>query len=168
MTLNKTAIAAIISLAALTGFGGVAMAQNETTGHMNMNGQAMPNAQGMNHSKGNHRGGYMANMTPEQQATSQKAFDEFQTKTADLRQQMMSKQYEYKALLTSKTVDDKKVQAVSQEISALRDSIYQQRVAMDTQLAKSGIPMAGRHMGMGMGDHQGMGGKGMHSGRGCR
>lgn len=161
MTLNKTAIAALISLAALTGFSGVASAEN-TTADSQQTTQGMKNGHGgMNHKNmGAQRGGHMANMTPEQQAASQKAFDEFQTKTADLRKQMMSKNYEYKALLTAGTVDDKKIEAVSKEISALRDQIAEQRVQLDIQLAKAGIPMMG-HRGMGMGgDHMGMGGKG--------
>lgn len=163
MTLNKTAIAAIISLAALTGFSGVASAE-DTTANSQQATQGMNYGHGgMNHKNmGNHRGGRMANMTAEQQAASQKAFDEFQTKTADLRKQMISKNYEYKALLTAGTVDDKKIEAVSKEISALRDQIAEQRVQLDIQLAKAGVPMTG-HRGMGMGgDHMGMGG------RGCR
>ncbi|QBH95367.1 periplasmic heavy metal sensor [Limnobaculum zhutongyuii] len=171
MTLNKTAIAAVLSLAALTGFGGVAMAQSETAPQPVMNGQPMMGHNGMKQGQGYHRG-FMANLTPEQQATSQKIFNEFQTKSADLRQKMMSKNYEYKALLTSNPLDEQKVQAVSKEIDELRNALHQNRVAMDIEMAKAGMPMTGRHMGMGMGDH--MGGKGMHSGqgmhggRGCR
>lgn len=147
MKLNKVTLAAIFSLATLTGFSHLVMAQN------GMNG---PNAhRGM----GNHQG-YIASLTPDQQATSQKAFDAFQLKTADLRQQMMSKQYEYQALLTSKPLDEQKVLAVSKEIAALRDNLYQQRVELDTQLAKAGVPAMGHRMGMG--------GSGMQGGRGCR
>ncbi|WP_337261211.1 MULTISPECIES: periplasmic heavy metal sensor [unclassified Serratia (in: enterobacteria)] len=143
MTLNKATIAAIFSLAALAGFSHLAMAQN------GMNGRGMGYQQG-----------YMSSLTPEQQATSQKAFAAFQLKTADLRQQMMSKQYEYQALLTSKPLDEQKALAISKEISALRDNLYQQRVELDMQLAKAGVPAMGHRMGMG--------GAGMHGGRGCR
>ncbi|KFK92184.1 MULTISPECIES: periplasmic heavy metal sensor [unclassified Serratia (in: enterobacteria)] len=147
MALNKFTLAALFSIATLAGFSHLAMAQN------GMNG---PNSQrGMGYQQG-----YMASLTPEQQAISQKAFDEFQLKTADLRQQMMSKQYEYNALLTSKPLDEQKVLAVSKEITVLRDNLHQQRVALDTQLAKAGVPAMGHHMGMG--------GAGMHGGRGCR
>lgn len=148
MTLNKTTLAAVLSITLLAGLGNVAMAQQNMTGQ-----QGMHRGMGYQH-------GYMANLTPEQQATSQKAFDEFQLKTADLRQQLMSKNYEYKALLTSKPLDEQKVLAVSKEITALRDNMYQQRVALDTELAKAGVPAMGHGMGMG--------GAGMHSGRGCR
>ena len=179
MTLNKTAIAAIISLAALTGFSGVASAQNtmpagqqaQSTNQGMDNGYHMNNArhQGMDNgyhkNMSRHQGGRMANLTPEQQATTQKAFDEFEAKTADLRKQMVSKNYEYKALLTAGTVDDKKVEAVSKEITALRDQIAEQRVQLDIQLAKAGIPMMGHR---GMGNHMGMNGNGMSGGRGCR
>lgn len=144
MTLTKTTLAAIISVAMLAGVSTTALAQNGNHGNMT-------NAQGTHQ-------GMRANLTPEQQAVSQKAFDEFQLKTADLRQQLMSKQYEYQALLTGKPLDEQKVLAVSKEITALRDNLYQQRVALDTDLAKAGVPMMGH----------GMGGAGMHGGRGCR
>ncbi|AHG21291.1 zinc resistance protein [Chania multitudinisentens RB-25] len=153
MTLNKTTLAALFSLATLAGFSHLAMAQN------GMHRYNMANSQGMNQGMGYQHGGYMSNLTPEQQANSQKAFDEFQLKTADLRQQMMSKQYEYQALLTSKPLDEQKVLAVSKEITVLRDNLYQQRVELDTQLAKAGVPMMGHRMGE----------PGMHGGgRGCR
>lgn len=168
MTLNKTAVAAIISLAALTGFSGMAVAQNGNgMGPQNTGFNGAPcmynNGPGMNKGANFHRG-YMANLTAEQQAAAQKAFTDFRTKTADLHQQLMSKNYEYKALLTSKTVDEQKIQAVSKEISALRDNLYQQRVALDVQLAKDGIPAMGNRMGMG-GHGKGMH---MHGGRGFR
>lgn len=150
MTLTKTTLAAILSVAMLAGVSTTALAQNGYHGNMT-------NAQGTYQGKG-YQHGNRANLTPEQQAVSQKAFDEFQLKTADLRQQLMSKQYEYKALLTGKPLDEQKVLAVSKEITALRDNLYQQRVALDTDLAKAGVPMMGH----------GMGGAGMHGGRGCR
>ncbi|MBC3214987.1 periplasmic heavy metal sensor [Serratia fonticola] len=150
MTLTKTTFAAIISVALLAGVSTTALAQNGNRANMT---NAQGTHQGMGYQHGNH-----ANLTPEQQAVSQKAFDEFQLKTADLRQQLMSKQYEYQALLTSKPLDEQKVLAVSKEITALRDNLYQQRVALDTDLAKAGVPMMGH----------GMGGAGMHGGRGCR
>lgn len=150
MTLTKTTLAAIISVAMLAGVSTSALAQNGY--HANM-----VNTQGTHQGMG-YQHGNRANLTPEQQAVSQKAFDEFQLKTTDLRQQLMSKQYEYQALLTSKPLDEQKVLAVSKEITALRDNLYQQRVALDTDLAKAGVPMMGHRMG----------GAGMHSGRGCR
>lgn len=150
MTLTKTTLAAFISVAMLAGISTSALAQNGNRGNM---ANAQGTHQGMGYQHGNR-----ANLTPEQQAVSQKAFDEFQLKTADLRQQLMSKQYEYKALLTGKPLDEQKVLAVSKEITTLRDNLYQQRVALDTDLAKAGVPMTGH----------GMGGAGMHGGRGCR
>ena len=165
MTLNKTAIAAIISLAALTGFSGVASAQNTMPAGQQAQSTNQGVDRGYHKNMGRHQGGRMANLTAEQQATSQKAFDEFEAKTADLRKQMVSKNYEYKALLTAGTIDDKKVEAVSKEITALRDQIAEQRVQLDIQLAKAGIPMMGHR---GMGNHMGMNGNGMSGGRGCR
>ncbi len=153
MMLNKTPLAAMLSITLLTGLGNVAMAQNGNPGQNMADPQRMSRGMGYQH-------GYGANLTPEQQAISQKAFDAFQLNTADLRQQLMSKNYEYKALLTSKPVDEQKILAVSKEITALRDTMYQQRVALDTELAKAGVPTVG-HRG-------GMGGAGMHGGHGCR
>lgn len=150
MTLTKTTLAAIISVAMLAGVSTTALAQNGYHGNM---GNAQGTHQGMGYQHGNR-----ANLTPEQQAVSQKAYDEFQLKTADLRQQLMSKQYEYRALMSGKPLDEQKVLAVSKEITALRDNLYQQRVALDTDLAKAGVPMMGH----------GMGGTGMGGGRGCR
>ncbi|WP_260516071.1 periplasmic heavy metal sensor [Serratia fonticola] len=150
MTLTKTTFAAIVSVALLAGVSTTALAQNGNRANMT---NAQGTHQGMGYQHGNR-----ANLTPEQQAVSQKAFDEFQLKTADLRQQLMSKQYEYQALLTSKPLDEQKVLAVSKEVTALRDSLYQQRVALDTDLAKAGVPVMGH----------GMGRTGMHGGRGCR
>ncbi|WP_159565980.1 periplasmic heavy metal sensor [Budvicia diplopodorum] len=165
MNLNKTAIAAVISFAALTGFSSVATSAQHTATDAQ---QTMPVTQGMDHGNGEmnhqnggkHHGGKMANMTPEQQAASKKAHDEFVTNTADLRKQMMSKNYEYKALLTASTVDDAKIGAVSKEIAALHDRIAEQRTQLDIQLAKAGVPMM-EHRGMG-GDRMAMGGKGCH------
>lgn len=150
MTLTKTTRAAMLSVVMLAGVSTTALAQNGYHGNMT-------NAQGTHQGQG-YQHGNRANLTPEQQAVSQKAFDEFQLKTTDLRQQLMSKQYEYKALLTGKPLDEQKVLAVSKEITALRDNLYQQRVALDTDLAKAGVPMMGH----------GMGGAGMYGGRGCR
>lgn len=149
MVRSKISLAAIISSALLIGLSNVAIAQN---GYHQQN---MMGSQGMGYQHG-----YMANLTPEQQAASQKAYNQFQLNTADLRQQLMSKQYEYQALLTSKPLDEQKLQAVSKEVAQLRDNMYQQRVALDTELAKAGVPA--------MGHSRGMGGGGMHGGRGCR
>ncbi|ABS47410.1 MULTISPECIES: zinc resistance sensor/chaperone ZraP [Yersinia pseudotuberculosis complex] len=157
MNLNKTAIVTLLSLATLIGFGGSAVAQNTMGTHMNGDGTDM------SHSQGKHSGkNSMANLTTEQQAIRQQVLNEFQASTADMRQQLTSKNYEYKALLTSKPVDEQKVLAVSKEIQTLRDSLYQRRVSMDTQLAKAGIAMTGNHGSRG-GNHMGMAG-----GRGCR
>ena len=157
MNLNKTAIVTLLSLATLIGFGGSAIAQNAMGTHMNGDGTDM------SHSQGKHSGkNSMANLTTEQQAIRQQVLNEFQASTADMRQQLTSKNYEYKALLASKPVDEQKVLAVSKEIQTLRDSLYQRRVSMDTQLAKAGIAMTGNHSSRG-GNHMGMAG-----GRGCR
>ncbi|PVZ85670.1 zinc resistance-associated protein ZraP [Serratia sp. S1B] len=156
MTLKKNTLTTLLSIVMLVGLSQAAMAQNGNRG------QNMSNQQGTNQGMGYHTG-YMANLTPEQQAISQKAFNEFQLKTVNLRQQMIAKNAEYNALLTSKPLDEQKALAVSKEISALHDQLYQQRVALDTELAKAGLPAMGHRGGMG-----GMSGSGMNNGRGCR
>lgn len=155
MKFNKTAIAAIISLGFLIGFSGSALAQHGMGNSMN----------GGQYHQGMNGGGYRANLTAEQQAIWQKVFAEYQTATANLHQQLLSKNYEYNAVLTSSPVDDKKLLAVSKEIAALRDSLYQHRVTMDTQLAKAGMPLMGHHRGM-MGNSVRMGNPGPHCGSG--
>ena len=76
MKFNKTVIVTLISLSSLMGISGSVLAQP-----------------GMGHNM-NRGGGYAANLTAEQQAIYQKAFDNFQTATANLHQQLLSKQYE--------------------------------------------------------------------------
>lgn len=156
MAFKKSVIAVVLSLTTL--------ASGAVLAHRGGPMSAAPAVAGQSMGYGGYHRGYMANLTQEQQATVQKAYDDFYTKTADLRQQLTSKNYEYRALLTSTPVDEQKVQAVSKEVTALRDAIYQQRVALDTQLAKAGIPMMGNHMGgyRGMrGGHMGGGHMGM-------
>ncbi|HFZ8996805.1 TPA: zinc resistance sensor/chaperone ZraP [Citrobacter freundii] len=99
-------------------------------------------------------------MTSEQQATAQKIYDDYYSQTSTLRQQLISKRYEYNALLTASSPDSAKINAVAKEMEALRQSLDEQRVKRDIAMAQAGIP---RGAGMGYG---GCGGRGGHMGMG--
>lgn len=117
---------------------------------------------------GNHGGmgmgpqGY-ASLTQEQQATAQKLHSDYYAQTSALRQQLMSKRYEYNALLTASTPDSAKIEAVAKEMETLGQQLSQQRVKFDVALSQAGIPQAagmgygGCGGGMGMGMGMGMG-----------
>lgn len=98
-------------------------------------------------------------LTPEQQTTLQKLHNDYYTQTSQLRQQLMSKRYEYNALLTASSPDSAKIESVANEIATLNQQLDQQRVKFDIALAESGVS---RGAGMGYG---GCGG-GMHRGGG--
>jgi zinc resistance-associated protein len=111
---------------------------------------------------GNGMGGQGYNaLTPEQQTTVQKLHDDYYAQTSALRQQLMSKRYEYNALLTTSSPDSTKIEAVANEMATLTQQLDQQRVKFDVALAQSGVP---RGAGMGYGGCGG--GMGMHRGGG--
>lgn len=87
-------------------------------------------------------------MTTEQQATAQKIYDDYYSQTSALRQQLVSKRYEYNALLTASSPDTAKINAVAKEMEALNQSLDEQRVKRDVALAQAGVP---RGAGMGYG-----------------
>ncbi|RVT13348.1 zinc resistance sensor/chaperone ZraP [Klebsiella oxytoca] len=87
-------------------------------------------------------------LTTDQQATAQKLHNDFYEQTRVLRQQLISKRYEYNALLTTDKPDSAKIESVAQEMDALGQKLAQQRVKFDLALAQAGIP---RGEGMGRG-----------------
>ncbi|EBL9168978.1 zinc resistance-associated protein ZraP [Salmonella enterica] len=101
-------------------------------------------------------------LTTEQQATAQKIYDDYYTQTSALRQQLISKRYEYNALLTASSPDTAKVNAVAKEMESLGQKLDEQRVKRDVAMAQAGIP---RGAGMGYGGCGGYGG-GYHRGGG--
>lgn len=101
-------------------------------------------------------------LTTEQQATAQKIYDDYYTQTSALRQQLISKRYEYNALLTASSPDTAKINAVAKEMEALGQKLDEQRVKRDVAMAQAGIP---RGAGMGYGGCGGYGG-GYHRGGG--
>lgn len=101
-------------------------------------------------------------LTTEQQATAQKIYDDYYTQTSALRQQLISKRYEYNALLTASSPDTAKINAVAKEMESLGQKLDEQRVKRDISMAQAGIP---RGAGMGYGGCGGYGG-GYHRGGG--
>ncbi|EDB8604477.1 zinc resistance sensor/chaperone ZraP [Salmonella enterica subsp. enterica serovar Senftenberg] len=101
-------------------------------------------------------------VTTEQQATAQKIYDNYYTQTSALRQQLISKRYEYNALLTASSPDTAKINAVAKEMESLGQKLDEQRVKRDVAMAQAGIP---RGAGMGYGGCGGYGG-GYHRGGG--
>lgn len=99
-------------------------------------------------------------LSAEQQAAAQKIHDDFYNQTNALRQQLMSKRYEYNALLATNPPDTAKINAVAKEMESLRQSLDEQRVKRDVAMAQAGVPG-----GMGMG-YGGCGGRGGHMGMG--
>ncbi|HBM0248612.1 zinc resistance sensor/chaperone ZraP [Salmonella sp. NW805] len=103
-----------------------------------------------------------SSLTTEQQATAQKIYDDYYTQTSALRQQLISKRYEYNALLTASSPDTAKINAVAKEMESLGQKLDEQRVKRDVAMAQAGIP---RGAGMGYGGCGGYGG-GYHRGGG--
>ncbi|EBS8489294.1 zinc resistance sensor/chaperone ZraP [Salmonella enterica] len=101
-------------------------------------------------------------LTTEQQATAQKIYDDYYTQTSALRQQLISKRYEYNALLSASSPDTAKINAVAKEMESLGQKLDEQRVKRDVAMAQAGIP---RGAGMGYGGCGGYGG-GYHRGGG--
>ncbi|EAT1164580.1 zinc resistance sensor/chaperone ZraP [Salmonella enterica] len=101
-------------------------------------------------------------LTTAQQATAQKIYDDYYTQTSALRQQLISKRYEYNALLTASSPDTAKINAVAKEMESLGQKLDEQRVKRDVAMAQAGIP---RGAGMGYGGCGGYGG-GYHRGGG--
>ncbi|MBA3147992.1 zinc resistance sensor/chaperone ZraP [Salmonella enterica] len=101
-------------------------------------------------------------LTTEQQATAQKIYDDYYTQTSALRQQLISKRYEYNALLTASSPDTAKINTVAKEMESLGQKLDEQRVKRDVAMAQAGIP---RGAGMGYGGCGGYGG-GYHRGGG--
>lgn len=101
-------------------------------------------------------------LTTEQQATAQKIYDDYYTQTSAPRQQLISKRYEYNALLTASSPDTAKINAVAKEMESLGQKLDEQRVKRDVAMAQAGIP---RGAGMGYGGCGGYGG-GYHRGGG--
>ncbi len=153
-TRKKTlGLALALTMVSLLGLSGLANAQMMGPGMMGGPGMGMMGGHGMGM-----MGGSMSGLTPEKQAVVQKLYNEHYTATAQLRQQLFTKQSELNAQLYGGATDDKKVQALTKEINDLLAKMYDAQVALQNQLTKEGIPAMG---GMGMMGPGMMGGMGM-------
>lgn len=91
----------------------------------------------------------------------QKIHNDFYAQSSALQQQLVTKRYEYNALLAANPPDSSKINAVAKEMENLRQSLDELRVKRDIAMAEAGIPR-GAGMGMGYGGcggggHMGMG-----------
>ena len=98
-------------------------------------------------------------LSAEQQAAAQKIHNDFYAQSSALQQQLVTKRYEYNALLAANPPDSSKINAVAKEMENLRQSLDELRVKRDIAMAEAGIP---RGTGMGYGGcggggHMGMG-----------
>ena len=144
MKTYRNAIATILTLAFITAFAGLAAAQ----GH------------GM---KGGMQHGTMGGMTPEKQAVMQKLHADYDAATADLRKQLFAKESELNAELYGENTDEKKVEALTNDLNALNAKIFAERIKMHKAMAKEGfMPMGGKGMMGGKGDCPMMGGGMQH------
>ncbi len=82
--------------------------------------------------------------------------NDFYAQSSALQQQLVTKRYEYNALLAANPPDSSKINAVAKEMENLRQSLDELRVKRDIAMAEAGIP---RGTGMGMG-YGGCGGGG--------
>ncbi|STH38214.1 zinc resistance protein [Escherichia coli] len=85
----------------------------------------------------------------------------FTLKAAHCNSKLVTKRYEYNALLAANPPDSSKINAVAKEMENLRQSLDELRVKRDIAMAEAGIPR-GAGMGMGYGGcggggHMGMG-----------
>lgn len=101
-----------------------------------------------------------APLTAEQQVAAQKIHNTYYNQANTLRQQLMSKRYEYNALLSTNPPDSAKINAVAKEMTSLRQSLDDLRVKRDVEMAEAGV-LQGAGMGYG-----GCGGRGGHMGMG--
>ncbi len=113
----------------------------------------------MNHGKG-------MPLTPEKQAVVDKATDNFTAATADLKRQVFAKESALNAELYGDKTDDKKVEALVEEINALHGRIYTEKVKMRKFMAKEGVIPGMGHGMMGGGCPMMNGGGMKHGGMG--
>lgn len=102
--------------------------------------------------RGFHHGGRYMDMTPETRQMMEKAYNDI----APLQLELRAKQQELTAKIYG-GADDKTVQQISAEVSALQKRLTEARVKMQQDFAKAGVPMNCGGMMGGM-----MGGRAFH------
>ena len=109
------------------------------------------------------------NLTPEQQAKMEKMHTEFLAATETTRQQLIMKNAELKAQMTSSNPDTAKIESISKDLGALEGKMRAECVKFKKLLGAEGLPCVGMGAGMGKGMGGCMGdcmGSGMGSGMG--
>lgn len=101
---------------------------------------------GANQALAHHRGyGYERSpITTQQQVAAQKIYDDYYSRTSALRQQLASRCYEYNALLSASSPDSARINAVAKEMETLRQSLAEQLVKRDVEMARAGVPRGTR------------------------
>lgn len=77
-----------------------------------------------------------APLTSEQQTAWQKIHNDFYAQSSALQQQLVTKRYEYNALLAANPPDSSKINAVAKEMENLRQSLDELRVKRDIAMLK--------------------------------
>ena len=109
-----------------------------------------------------HDGAGMMSLSPEKREIVKKLFEDFYNNTKATRQELISKRHELDAQLYSAHPDEKKIQALTKEISDLRAKLYSARITLKGKLIQEGIMLG--HGGCGPGKGRGGGWGGMHPG----
>lgn len=147
MKLRKQIVCTILALVLLLGLSGLAGAQMYGPGMMGGGGWG---------------GGADSGLTQEKYAAVQKLYSEHYQVTAEIRQQLYAKSSELNAQLYGGKTDDKRVQALTKEISDLNAKLFADQVNLRKELVKQGLPVGG--MGYGGGMMHGYGGGMGHGG----
>jgi len=100
-------------------------------------------------------GAGMMQLSPEKQEIVKKLHEDFYNSTKQTRQELISKRHELDAQLYSASSDEKKIQALTKEISDLRAKLYSARVTLKGKLIKEGMTLGNSGYGPGM--RRGMG-----------
>lgn len=92
--------------------------------------------------------GYGANgaysqLTPEKQVAVNKIYEKYQVKFAELRDQMWAKHATLQAMINGGNADEKKIAALTSEVSNLRQQMWDMRDAMGAELEKETGIVAG-------------------------
>lgn len=103
-------------------------------------------------------------LTPEKQAVVEKAHQVYAEATAPLKKQLFAKESELNAQIYGEKPDEKRIQALTAEISAINAKMYAEQVTLHRKMAQEGIlPEPGHGKKSGMGCPM-MGGDGMKHG----
>ena len=98
--------------------------------------------------------GWYGQLTPEKQAAVQKIFENYRPKFDEVRTSMQAKHNVLRAMVNGGQADEQKITKITQDISNLRDKMFNLRQALNNDLSKeTGINVA--QMGRGFGPGQG-------------